>query len=914
MDPSWRGIHEWSGLEKARSGLETAGITPRKMPPAPLIRGNPGSLRVKDRRHGSWPPSCASTPSPLSPINTTGVDLVEPDGRSHMSLSEAIAAEPILRGERLGLDVRSLQRSFLDHVAFTQAKVPGHATKADSYVALAMTVRDRLIERWIATRRAYYQDPDLKRVYYLSLEYLIGRSLGNSLINLQLYEECEQALFELGHDMEEIREIEEEAGLGNGGLGRLAACFLDSMATLGLPGYGYGIRYDYGMFQQCIRDGYQVEEAYDWLRLGNPWEIARPEHAFRVQFYGRVVSEPDGHGDRRYRWIDTQDVLALPYDMPVPGYDNNTVNTLRLFSARSTREFDLDYFSHGDYLRACEDKLRAENITKVLYPRDDSAQGKELRLQQEYLLVSASLQDILTRFRLQSRDWEMLPERAAIQLNDTHPVMAIPELMRLLIDGEGLGWEQAWGITTRTFAYTNHSVLPEAMEAWPVSLLEKLLPRHLEIIYEINRRLLDEVSRRRPGGEERSGRISLIEEGDDQRVRMAHLGVVGSHSVNGVSALHTEILKEQVLRDLYELYPERFNNKTNGITPRRWLKKANAPLADFITDAIGEEWVTDLDQLQRLAPLADDPPFQARWREIKRKNKDRLADYVEKTQGVVFDPDALLDCQVKRFHEYKRQLLNILHTITLYNRIKEGRDDGAVPRTVLLAGKAAPGYLHAKLTIKLANGVADVIDADPAMAGRLKMVFLADYGVSLAEYIIPAAELSEQISTVGMEASGTGNMKFALNGALTIGTLDGANVEIAEEVGEENIFIFGLTAQEAEARRSSGYDPWDCYRREPELRTAIEQIADGLFSPDEPRLYQPLLDSLLRDGDPFMVFADYSSYLRCQERVGRIYRDEERWTRMSILNTANTGKFSSDRTIREYTEEIWGVRPVHVKL
>ncbi len=831
-----------------------------------------------------------------------------------MSLSEAIAAEPLGLGEPLGLDVRSLQRSFLDHVAFTQAKVPSHATKADSYVALARMVRDRLIERWLATRRAYYRDPDLKRVYYLSLEFLIGRSLGNSLINLQLYDECEQALRELGYDMEEIREIEEEAGLGNGGLGRLAACFLDSMATLELPGYGYGIRYDYGMFQQCIRDGYQVEEAYDWLRLGNPWEIARPEHTFRVQFYGRVESYSDEHGDRRYRWVDTQDVLALPYDMPVPGYDNNTVNTLRLFSTRSTCEFDLDYFSHGDYLRACEDKLRAENITKVLYPRDDSTEGKMLRLQQEYLLVSASLQDILARFRLQSDDWNLLPERAAIQINDTHPVLAIPELMRVLLDWEGLGWEQAWEITTRTFAYTNHSVMPEAMEKWPVSLLERLLPRHLEIIYEINRRLHDEICRRRPEDAERRSGASLIEEGDEQRVRMAHLGVVGSHSVNGVSALHTEILKERVLRDLFDLYPDRFNNKTNGITPRRWLKKANAPLADLITDAIGDEWVTDLDHLQRLAPLADDPEFRARWREVKRKNKDRLADYVEKTQGAVFDPDALLGCQVKRFHEYKRQLLNILYAITLHNRIKEGRDDGSVPRTLLLAGKAAPGYLHAKLTIKLANAVADVIDADPAMTGRLKLVFLADYGVSLAERIIPAAELSEQISTAGMEASGTGNMKFALNGALTIGTLDGANVEIAEEVGEENIFIFGLTAQEVETRKSSGYDPWDCYQGNPELRTAIEQIADGPFSPEEPRLFQPLLDCLLRDGDPFMVLADYGSYLRCQERVSRIYRDQERWTRMSILNTAHTGKFSSDRTIREYSEEIWGVRPVPVEL
>jgi len=799
-------------------------------------------------------------------------------------------------------------------VAFTQAKVPGHATQADLYIALARVVRDRLIERWIATRRAYYDDPNVKRVYYLSLEFLVGRSLGNSLINLQFYQECEQALLQLGYDMEEIRELEEEAGLGNGGLGRLAACFLDSMATLELPGYGYGIRYDYGMFHQCIRDGHQVEEAYDWLRLGNPWEITRPEHTFRVQFYGRVESYTDENGHPRYRWIDTRDVLALPYDMPVPGYGTDTVNTLRLFSARSTCEFDLDHFFHGDYLRAGEDKLRAESITKVLYPKDDSPHGKELRLQQEYLLVSASMQDILARFRLQNDEWELLPERAAIQLNDTHPVLAIPELMRLLMDCEGLGWKQAWKITTRTFAYTNHSVMPEAMERWPVSLLEKLLPRHLEIIYEINARLLDEVAQRHPGDMERLARMSLIEESDEPRVRMAHLGVVGSHSVNGVSALHTNILKTKVLRDFHEFYPDRLNNKTNGITPRRWLRKANAPLARLITEAIGEAWVTDLDQLRRLVPLADDPEFQSRWRAVKRLNKDRLASYARQTQGVVLDPDTLLACQVKRFHEYKRQLLNILHAISLYNRIKRERDDGSASRTVLLAGKAAPGYHHAKLIIKLANSVAELVDADPDVAGRLKVVFLADYGVSLAEYIIPAADLSEQISTAGMEASGTGNMKFALNGALTIGTLDGATVEIRQEVGEENIFIFGLTADEVEAHRASGYDPWDRYHGEPELRTALDQIANDLFSPDRPGLFQPLLDRLLHEGDPFMVLADFASYLRCQERVDRTYRDERRWTRMSILNTANTGRFSSDRTIREYCKEIWRAHPVRVKL
>jgi starch phosphorylase len=817
------------------------------------------------------------------------------------------------RDQRQGLDVESLQRSFLNHVAFTQAKVPGYATKGDLYVALATMVRDRLIERWIATRRAYYSHPNTKRVYYLSLEYLIGRTLGNSLVNLQLYDECYQALFELGYDLEEIRELEEEAGLGNGGLGRLAACFLDSMATLELPGYGYGIRYDYGMFHQCIRDGHQVEEADDWLRLGNPWEIARPEHTFRVQFYGRVESYTDERGLGRYRWVDTHDVLALPYDLPVPGYRNNTVNTLRLFSARSTREFDLEHFNYGDYMRACEDKSRAENITKVLYPKDDFLQGQELRLKQEYLLVSAALQDILARFTAQHDDWQLFPDRAAIQLNDTHPVLAIPELMRVLMDHHGLEWHQAWDITVRTFAYTNHTVMPEALEQWSVALLGNLLPRHLQIIYEINARFLKAVSQRYPGDVERLTRMSLIEEGHEQKVRMAHLAVVGSHSVNGVSALHTRILKERVLRDFHEFYAGRLNNKTNGITPRRWLKKANAPLAYVISEAVGEGWVTDLEQLRRLVPLADDHAFQERWREVKRLNKDRLAAYVQRKQGVVLDPDTLFDCQAKRFHDYKRQLLNILHVITLYNRIKAGKDD-AVPRTVLLAGKAAPGYYHAKLTIKLANAVGEVIDNDPAVAGRLKLAFLADYGVSLAEYVLPAAELSEQISTAGMEASGTGNMKFALNGAVTIGTLDGANVEIREEVGDENMFIFGLAAEEVEARKASGYSPWDCYRGDTELQAVLDQIANNAFSPDEPGLFQPLLDRLLHEGDPYMVLADYASYVQCQEQVSQTYRDWRRWTRMSILNTANVGKFSSDRTIREYAEQIWQVHAVPVSL
>jgi len=814
--------------------------------------------------------------------------------------------------ERRRLDAESLQRSFLNHVAFTQGKVPGYATKGDLFLAMATTIRDRLIDRWIATRRAYYAKPNTKRVYYLSLEFLIGRTLGNSLINLEFYDECYQALFELGYDLEDIRELEEDAGLGNGGLGRLAACFLDSMATLELPGYGYGIRYEYGMFHQAIREGRQVEQADDWLRLGNPWEIARPEDTLRVQYYGRVENYTDHRGRKASRWVDTHDVLAVPYDMPVPGYRCNTVNTLRLFSAKSTSEFDLTRFNSGDYMSACEDKSRSENITKVLYPKDDSLQGQELRLKQEYMLVSASLQDILARFAARHDDWRDFPDHAAVQLNDTHPVLAVPELMRLLMDREELDWDEAWDISIRTFAYTNHTVLPEALERWSVSLLRNLLPRHLQIIFEINSRLLDEVARRYPGDDERLARMSLIEEGPEKKVRMANLAVVGSHSTNGVSALHTDILKNRVMRDFHEFYPDRFNNKTNGVTPRRWLKKANAPLAYLITEFIGDAWITRLDLLRRLIPLADDPAFQTRWRETKQLNKDRLAKHILRKQGIQLDSTTMFECQIKRIHDYKRQLLNILHVITLYNRIKAGED--ILPRTVLMAGKAAPGYYNAKLTIQLANAVARVIDKDPRAAGRLKLAFLADYCVSLAENIIPAAELSQQISTAGMEASGTGNMKLALNGAVTIGTLDGANVEILEEVGDENIFIFGLTAEQVLQRKADGYYPWDVYNSDERLREVIDQIARGEFSHGRAELFQPLLDGLLHGGDPYMLLADYASYVECQDRVAEAYRDEQRWTRMSILNTANMGKFSSDRTIQEYASEIWQVQSTPVVL
>jgi starch phosphorylase len=620
----------------------------------------------------------------------------------------------------------------------------------------------------------------------------------------------------------------------------------------------------------------------------------------------------DGRGRERARWVDTHDIMAMPYDVPVPGYENNTVNTLRLFSAKSTNEFELDYFNHGNYVQACEDKLRTENITKVLYPKDDSEQGRELRLKQEYLLVSASLQDILDRFAAQQDDWGLLPERAAVQLNDTHPALAVPELMRLLMDEQGLEWDPAWHLTQRTLGYTNHTVMPEALEKWPVPLLEKLLPRHLEIIYEINERVLETIHHRYPHDADRVQRMSLVEEGAEKRVRMAHLAVVGCHSVNGVSALHTQILKDDVLRDFHELYPDRISNKTNGITPRRWLRKANPALACLITDAIGEGWIRNLDELRRLAPLADDAEFRRRWREVKRVNKERLAACLRRSQGLALDADTLFDVQVKRLHEYKRQTLNLLHAITLYNRIKSGVETDPVPRTILLGGKAAPGYVQAKLCTKLTAAVGEVINHDPDVQGRLKVAFLENYRVSLAEQVIPAADLSEQISTAGTEASGTGNMKFALNGALTIGTLDGANVEIRDQVGPDNIFIFGLTADEVRDRRTRGDNPRDLYLTVPELRTAIDQIAQNHFSRQEPGVFQPLVHRLLDEGDPFLNLADFAAYVECQQRVGEAYRDTERWTRMSILNTAHMGVFSSDRTVHEYARDIWRLQPVPV--
>jgi len=797
-------------------------------------------------------------------------------------------------------------KSFLEHLEFTLGKDKYSATHVDVFNALAYTVRDRMVERWLDTQQAYYNE-DPKRVYYVSMEFLMGRTLENSIINLGMYEQFREVLESLGYDFGKLIDEEHEAGLGNGGLGRLAACFLDSMATMSIPAYGYGIRYEYGIFRQKIAEGGQVEIPDNWLRYRNPWELDRQEHLHPVKFYGNVTTITDAAGRKHYAWVDTEDVMAMAYDVPVPGYGTNTVNTMRLWSAKSTREFDLDFFNVGNYIRAVEKKMMSENISKVLYPADDIPEGKELRLKQEYFLASATIYDVLYRFRKMHTDLKLLPDKVAIQLNDTHPALAIPELMRVLLDHERLEWDEAWEITVRTFAYTNHTILPEALENWPIWFFEHILPRHLQIIYDINDHFLAQVRSRFPGDTGRLERMSLIEEHWERKVRMAHLAIVGSHSINGVAALHTEILKNEVFRDFFEMYPERFNNKTNGITQRRWLKQANPLLSLLIDDFIGDGWTTDLFELRKLQPLTNNPDFLARWQEVKRENKRRLADYILRHNKIEVDIDSLFDCHIKRFHEYKRQLLNLLHVITLYNRIKENPSLDTIPRTFIFSGKAAHSYNIAKLIIRLTNGVADVVNCDPDVGDRLKVVFLVNYGVTLAEKIFPAADLSEQISTAGTEASGTGNMKFALNGALTIGTLDGANIEIMEEVGRDNIFICGLNSKEVAALRERGYNPRDFYDRQPELRKVLDQIAEGVFSSGNPDLFKPIVDLLLNQGDRYMLLADYASYVACQEEVGKLYRDREEWARRAILNTAAMGKFSSDRTIAEYAREIWGV-------
>jgi len=800
-----------------------------------------------------------------------------------------------------------LQRSFLRHLQYTLVKDKYSATKADLYLALAYAVRDVLVDRWLDTQQSYYVN-DAKRVYYISMEFLMGRALGNSLINLGIMEEWQTGLKEMGIDVEELLEQEWDAGLGNGGLGRLAACFLDSMATMSLPAYGYGIRYEFGMFYQKIIDGNQFESPDNWLRYGNPWEFDRPEHLHKIKFHGRVDMHTDDQGNLRFAWVDTHDVMALAYDVPIPGYGNSTVNTLRLWSAKATRDFELGSFNQGNYMGAVESKMRTENISKVLYPADHMAEGKELRLRQEYFLSSATVQDIFYRFAKKHTDLRLLPDKVAIQLNDTHPTLAIPEMMRILLDEKLLGWDDAWTIAINTFAYTNHTVLPEALEKWPVRMMGEILPRHLQIIYHINELFMKQVASRFPGDNDRMRRMSIVGDEGEKHIRMANLAIVGSHSVNGVSALHSQILKDDLFHDFYELWPERFNNKTNGITQRRWLKHANRWLADLISSRIGDDWVTDLNQLKKLIPLADDAEFQQQWIEVKRANKRVLAEYILRKNGVAVSPDSMFDCQTKRIHEYKRQLLNVLHVITRYNRLKQNPGANIAPRTVIFSGKAAPSYFMAKLIIKLINGVAHVVNNDPDLNSRLKVVFLANYNVWMAEMIFPASDLSEQISTAGTEASGTGNMKYSLNGALTIGTLDGANIEIMEEVGRENIFIFGMTAEQVTGLKSAGYRPRDYYERTPELQQAIDMIANGSFSAGDTTLFRPIVDALLAC-DTYLLLADYASYIDCQEQVDKLYQSPAEWARISILNTAGMGKFSSDRTIDEYAREIWNIKP-----
>ncbi|MDP1682495.1 MAG: glycogen/starch/alpha-glucan phosphorylase, partial [Burkholderiales bacterium] len=708
--------------------------------------------------------------------------------------------------------------------------------------------------------------------------------------------------------LENIRDMENDAALGNGGLGRLAACFLDSMATLGIPGYGYGIRYEYGMFNQRIEDGRQVEHPDNWLRYGNPWEFPRPEVLYQVKFHGRVVNYADETGQARFHWVDSDDVMAMAHDYPIPGYDTDTVNNMRLWAAKSTRDFDLGYFNEGNYIRAVEHKNESENLSKVLYPDDTTEMGRELRLKQQYFFVCASLQDILYRFGKYHGNFDELPNKVAIQLNDTHPSIAIPELMRVLVDLHGVEWEHAWEITKHTFAYTNHTLMPEALETWPVPLFERVLPRHLQIIYEINHRFLKEVMHRYPGEEPLWRRMSIIDDAGSKRVRMAHLAIVGSHKVNGVAAIHTQLMKETIFADFHRLWPDQIVNMTNGITPRRWLNQANPGLSKLITSRIGKTWPKDLDQLKRLIVLADDPDFRAEFAKVKRANKVRLAKMIQDRLNIEVNPDALFDVQIKRIHEYKRQLLNVLHIITLYNRIRAGAD--SVPRVVIFGGKSAPGYQMAKRVIKLINDVADIVNNDPLVGDRLKVVFIPNYDVSTAEDIVPAADLSEQISTAGTEASGTGNMKMSLNGALTIGTMDGANVEIHNEVGAENIFIFGMNTDEVAQLQASGYNPWHYYDNNPELKQALDMLNSGYFSPEDHDRFKPIFNALTYQGDHYMLLADYASYIESQQQVEHLYRDKDAWMRKAILNIANMGKVAADRTIREYSEHIWNAKTV----
>jgi glycogen phosphorylase len=803
--------------------------------------------------------------------------------------------------------VDQFKQTILHHLMSFQGRDPERAGDRDVYKALAYALRDVLVEKWIETQKKFYTK-NKKRVYYLSLEFLVGRSLGNTLINMGLMDEVTEALEQLGYDLETIRDAEEDAGLGNGGLGRLAACFMDSIATMQIPAYGYGIRYEYGLFYQKLVDGYQVESPDNWLRYGTPWEFERASFVYPVHFYGRVNSYQDADGNYREEWVDTEDVMAMACDVLVPGFNNDHVINMRLWTARSSRELDLSSFNVGDYIKAVQSKVKSETISKVLYPSDDIREGQELRLKQQYFFVAATFEDIFRRYRKNGKTFDKFYDQVAVQLNDTHPAIAIPELMRLLMDQEGLGWEKAWDISMKTFAYTNHTLMPEALETWPVDMMGRVLPRHLEIIYEINRRFLDKIAAMYPGNTRKLREMSIISEDGVKRIRMAHLAIIGSHSVNGVAALHTELLKTRIFKDFHELYPGKFNSKTNGITPRRWLLKSNPGLASLIGDEIGYDWVTDLDQLRAIEKKSKNATFQKKWQQVKYDNKKQLASLIKNVCEVDVNLDSLFDIQVKRIHEYKRQLLNILHVVSLYLRIIRNGRGNVTPRTIIFSGKAAPSYAKAKLIIKLISSVADVVNNDPRVKDTLKVVFIPNYNVSLAEKIIPAADLSEQISTAGTEASGTGNMKFALNGALTVGTLDGANIEILEEVGPENIFIFGLTAEEAEYEKlHKSRTPYQIYSSSKIIKEVVDSVRTGVFSQGDTEIFRPIGDDLLSENDPYLLLLDLESYLECQENISKVFCNKKLWTEKSILNVARMGKFSSDRTIKEYATEIWGI-------
>ena len=804
----------------------------------------------------------------------------------------------------------SLSNQFAEHLEFTLVKDKNTATGVDAYHALSLAVRDRMVRSWLRTQKVYH-DKDTKRVYYLSLEYLMGRILGNALINLDYYNECRVILDRDGYDLEEIIEQEHDMGLGNGGLGRLAACYMDSMATLQLPAFGYGIRYEYGIFEQDIENGYQVERADNWLSEGNPWDLLRRSLTYRVQFYGKTETFNKGNDELGFKWINTENVYAIAYDVPVPGYKNQTVNNLRLWQAKAAVDFEFSDFNKGNYVESVSKKNDSETISKVLYPNDTYVEGKFLRLKQQYFFVSATLQDIIRKYKINHRTFDKFAEKTCIQLNDTHPVIAIPELMRILIDEENMSWEKAWAITTKTFAYTNHTVVPEAMEEWSEHIFAELLPRHLQIIYEINKRFLDEVKEKYSKDKNVLEKLSIISFGKDKRVRMANLAIVGSFAVNGVAALHTDILKKRIFPDFNKIYPKKFINVTNGITPRRWLVTANPLLSQLLIEKIGMDWIKDLAQIKKIEKYVNDKDFLDYWQRVKWNNKQILIEYIEKEHLIKINPDSMFDVQVKRFHEYKRQLLNVFHIITLYNRIKRNPKIKMVPRTIIFGGKAAPAYSQAKMIIKLINAVADVVNNDPDVGDKLKVVFLKNYSVTLAEKIIPASDLSEQISTAGLEASGTGNMKFALNGALTIGTMDGANVEIREEVGGDNIFIFGLLADEVVKLKSNGYNPKAYYEKNAELKLVVDMIAANFFNPKEFGIFDDMIRGLM-NVDYYCLFADYQSYIDAQDQVSELYQKKEDWTKKSIYNVARVAKFSSDRSVKEYAEKIWKVKPIKV--